>query len=567
MAKGKKGRAAVRTPKLPGPRINTPLFFLLAVLLLLFGGYYDWSVFVGAVVLALLLAVSVRKSGGLVLPTGPVPWLLMGLVLCALLTLPAAVSWGMALTGVLRWLAALLFFLYAATYTGQERAIVLDSIARLGAVMAALSVTQYVFTLLTGGEDANGRIDGFFQYANTYALFLLICLVLLVEKEVRSTLDWPAMAVLLLGIFLSGSRGVFLLLAAAGVVLAIRRLVRRRQAVPVLLGVVCTAALAGVAIAVSGGMVLDRLGAITLESSSLNGRLLYDLDGLRILGEYPFGVGRGGYLYIQPLMQTGPYILKSIHNEYLQAALDSGLASGVLLLALVCAILFQRGTPFRQRMAAALLGLHACIDFDFQFFAMLCLLLLCGSGGTCRTVGVGKRIPYAAGGVLAAVFCFFSLPYGLSFWGNSQAAYGLWPADLSLAEERLQHCGDLEEAGEIADAILASTDLSMLAWDCKFAQAASEADYQAMAQTRYAYLRLNPYRPEVYEEMTALLEHACQQAPEGMDLYKTLAEQTMGQLEEVYLRTSPWAYQIADRPDFSFRPALLIRLDDIIEER
>ena len=569
MAGSSKGRGKKSAPsvKAPGPRVNTPLFFLLAALLLFFGGYYDFLVFAAAAVLAVLLALHARRTGGLTLPKGPVPWLLLGLVLCALLTLPAAVSPGMALTGVLRWLAALLFFLYAATFTQEERGLMLDSVAWQGAIMAVLSVCLFLGTLLSGGQDANGRIDGFFQYANTYALFLLVCLALLAGKDRRQRLDWPAMAALLVGLFLTGSRGVFLLLAAAGVCWAVYRLVVKKQVRPVLLGTAGVVLAAALAVVFSGGMVLDRLEAITLESSSLNGRLLYYLDGLRMLAQCPFGVGRGGYLYLQPLVQTGPYILKSIHNEYLQAALDGGILSGVLLLALVCAVVFRRGAPPRERVVAALLGLHACIDFDFQFFAMLCLLLLCGVGGERRTVAVKKPAVLAAGGILTAVFAFFTLPYSLSFFGNSRGAYALWPVDLSLAEERLQHCADLDEAGEIADAILCQTSLSMLAWDCKFAQAAAAADYPSMTSYRYQYLQLNPYRPEVYEEMTTLLENACDQAPEGLDLYQTLAEQTARLLEEVYARTSPLAYKIADRPDFSFRPALLIRLETITEER
>ena len=561
-----KGKKSARTPKGAGPRVNTPLFFLLAALLLLFGGYYDFLVFAAAAVLAVLLALHIRRTGGLTLPRGPVPWLLLGLVLCAGLTLPAAVGPGMALTGVLRWLAALLFFLYAATFTQEERGLMLDSVAWQGAIMGGISICLFLGTLLTGGEDANGRIDGFFQYANTYALFLLVCLALLVGKNKRQGLDWPAMAVLLLGIFLTGSRGIFLLLAAVGLCWAIYRLAVKKQVRPVLMGAAGVLLAAVLAVALSGGMVLDRLEAITLESSSLNGRLLYYLDGLELLTQHPFGVGRGGYLYVQPLFQTGPYILRSIHNEYLQAALDGGILSGVLLLALAAWIVLRPGAPLRERAAAAVLALHACIDFDFQFFGMLCLLLLLGSGGETREVSVPKPAVWAAGGLAAAALGFFTIPYTLSFFGDSQGAYALWPADLSLAEERLQHCTDLEEAGRIADRILASTDTSMLAWDCKFALAAQEADYRTMAECRFQYLRLNPYRPEVYEEMTALLENACAQDPAGLETYKALAEQTAGQLEEVYARTCPLAYRIVDRPDFSFRPAILIRLEDI-EER
>ena len=185
MAGGSKNKKSARTRQSAGPRTNTPLFFLLAALLLLFGGYYDFFVFLAAALLAVLLAFSIHRTGSLILPKGPVPWLLLGLFVCSLVTLPAAISPGMALTGALRWLAALLFYFCAAAYNQEERNLILDSTAGLGAIMAAISVFLFAATRLTGGEDANGRIDGFFQYANTYALFLLACLVLLLLKKRR----------------------------------------------------------------------------------------------------------------------------------------------------------------------------------------------------------------------------------------------------------------------------------------------------------------------------------------------------------------------------------------------
>ena len=561
-AGGKKKREPARSAG-PKPRQNTPLFFLLAALLLLFGGYYDWTALLAGAVLALLLAAATWRAGGLVLPKGPEVWLLGGVALCSLVTVPFALSPGMALIGALRWVAALLLLLYTATFTGTERAIILDSVARLGAVMAAISIVGFCYTLLSGGEDANGRIDGFFEYANTYALFLLVCLVLLLLKENRHWSDWPAMGVLLVGVFLSGSRGVWLLLVGVGVFLALRQLTVKGKPMPVLLGVGAVVLLGGLAAALSGGLVLDRLAAMTLESSSLNGRLLYYLDGLTILIDHPLGVGAGGYLYVQPLVQTGPYILKSIHNEYLQAALDGSVLAGALLLALAAVLIFRRGTPLRQRLAVILLAAHACIDFDFRFFGVLALLLVCGCPRESRTIPLPRRALAAAGGVLAAVLGFFTVPYTLSFLGNAGGAWALWPWDLSLAEERLQSCAGLEEAGGIADRILDITDTSMLAWDCKFAQAAAETDYETMAECRYRYLRLNPYRPEVYEEMTALLENACREDPAGLEIYQMLAEKTGALLEEVYERTSPLAYRIVDKPDFSFRPALLERLQRI----
>ena len=69
------------------------------------------------------------------------------------------------------------------TFTQEERGLMLDSVAWQGAIMGGISICLFLGTLLTGGEDANGRIDGFFQYANTYALFLLclLCSMVLIQ--------------------------------------------------------------------------------------------------------------------------------------------------------------------------------------------------------------------------------------------------------------------------------------------------------------------------------------------------------------------------------------------------
>ena len=155
----------------------------------------------------------------------------------------------------------------------------------------------------------------------------MICLILLLLKDRRRSIDWAAMAVLVCGIYLSGSRGIFLLFLFMALGWGGWSALREKKILPVALGALGVIAIGALAVVFSGGLVLDRLRAITLTSSSLNGRLLYDLDGLQMLLRHPLGVGRGGYLYIQPLEQTGVYTLRSIHNEYLQAALDGGVSA------------------------------------------------------------------------------------------------------------------------------------------------------------------------------------------------------------------------------------------------
>lgn len=560
----KKAKSVRSTEK---PRQNTPLVFLLLVLIPLFGGYYLFSVFLTGAALALLLLYEVWRTGAMRLPVGPEAWCLYSLAGCTLLTAPFGVSGGMAFAGALRLAVWVLFFLYASTYSPRERADILDVIAYEGAILSLVTIAGFLYDAAAGIDDPNGRIDGLFQYANTWSLYLLICLILLILRERRRTLDWPAMAVLLCGIYLSGSRGVFLLLLPLALVWGVYQLARRRDAKTVVIAAAAAVSIGALATVLSGGLVLDRLRAITLTSSSLNGRLLYCIDGLNMLLRHPLGVGYGGYLYLQPLEQTGVYILRFIHNEYLQAALDGGIPAGLCMAGLCAAMLLRKGAPARERAVVFAVAAHALIDFDLQFSAVAFLLLLCGSGGRYREIVPRRRRASAA--LCAAcvlVLGYFSIVYALDFFERSAAAYALFPADLSLAEKRLQSFPDVEGAEPVADAIIASTDLSMLAWDCKLAAAARRADVSAMAEYKYRYLRLNRYRGEVYEDFAALLENARVQGSEPeLVRYKILAQTVITQLEEVNRTTSFLAYRIADKPELDFSPQIYMRLNQIIE--
>lgn len=521
------------------------------------------------ILLVMILLYECQRSHVFCLPVGPEAWCLYGVWLCGLLAIPFSISSGMAFTGFLRQTVWVLFFLCAATYTPQEREDILDVVSYEGALLSGISVIAFVYNNAVGVEDRNGRIDGPFQYANTWALFLLICFILLAAKRKRHPADWCAMASLLCGLFLSGSRGVFLLALGIGFCFSGWYLLRHRQVAPVILAGGAVILIGAAAALLSGGMVLSRLKAITFSSSSLNGRLLYYLDGLNMIVRHPLGLGRGGYLYQQPLEQTGVYILRYIHNEYLQAALDSGLLAGLLTIALAATLMVRKHTSVRERIVVFAVAAHACIDFDFQFTSVVFLLLLCGAGGKSKKIILQNgRIWAALGGVTMVLFGYFTAVYYLDFSGHSALAAAMFPSDLSLAENSLQTHVSIEDAEPEADRILASTDLSMLAWDCKFAAHAQRANLSGMVEAKYQYLRLNRYRGEVYEDYTALLEQAYVQGSQSERLqYQNFAQSTILLLEEVERTTSPLAYRIADKPELDFSADILARLQAILDRK
>jgi len=527
-------------------RKNTPLALLFLIMVPLYGGYYNTFVFAAGAVLTCVVLLTVLRTHAVLLPVGPEAWCLYGIAACMFLSAPFAVSPGMAFTGGLRTVVWVLFFLAAAAYSRQERRVILDVAAYEGAVLAALSILDFLYSGIHGVEDPNGRIDGFFQYANTWALYLLCCLILLFLRKERRTRDWIAISVLLCGIFLTGSRGTIVILFFLAPAYGVGQIFRRRRVLPLLAMAGAFVLIAGVATLLSDGMVSQRLRSISLSSGTLNARFLYCLDGLRMLWSHPLGIGRGGYLYLQATEQAGKYTTRYLHNEYLQFALDGGILCGLLMACLAAALLLRREAEPRERAVCFAAFAHACMDFDFQFTAVILLVLLCGSGGQTRAFQVPKRVPAAVlCGALALLFSYFSAAYYLDFMQKPVAAYTMFPADLALAESRLQNFPSAEEAEPLADKILQETDLSMLAWDCKCTAASRRGDWPAMVESKYRYLKLNRYRDEVYKEFLDLLEQACLKcSPEELSKYLDTAGEVQGQLKEVMEHTSPIAYRI-----------------------
>ncbi len=542
-------------------RTNTPLLFLMLLVVPLFGGYHNHVLFLCGALLALLLAVSAAKKGGLFFPTGAGALCFYGLCVCGLLCIPFALNAAMAFSGFLRLFVILLFLLYSRSYSAAERRLVLDAAAMEGAVLSLLSTAAFLYDSFFGGGTLNGRIDGFFQYANAWALFQLLCLLLLLLKEKRRPLNWAAMAVLALGLLLSGSRAVLLL--AIPLVLVALLHGRKLRLRLLLLGLGALTLLSLAAELLSGGLLSSRLLSLLTGSSSLYGRLLYWQDGLRMLAGHPLGLGRNGFFYLQALEQSGVYTVRAVHNGYLQAALDYGVPGGLLALAAVLLALLRRGVPLRERLVMLAVAIHALVDFDLEYGAVVFLFILCLPEVSGKRLRLPRLVPALGGAALALCLAFFSLPYLLDAAGSSAAAHALFPGELELSERALEEYASAPEAEPLADEILARSELSLLAWDCKAKAALARGDEAEALRARWGYLRLNRYREEAYRSFTGLLESAWPRLT-GAERQEAaeLAENASALLSGLEESTSPLAWRIADKPQLAFTGELLQRLEE-----
>ena len=120
----------------------------------------------------------------------------------------------------------------------------------------------------------------------------------------------------------------------------------------------------------AGEQNIGRIFTVFRYSSTWKGRILYDLDALKMIAKYPFGMGYHGYAYVQGRMQTGVYKTLFVHNDWLQAALDLGILPAVLFAAVMLRQLLKGSQSSMQKQILLLIMLHMLVDFDLQFTAI-----------------------------------------------------------------------------------------------------------------------------------------------------------------------------------------------------
>jgi O-antigen ligase len=216
-------------------------------------------------------------------------------------------------------------------------------LARAYVAAAAASAAAGVLALLAPvpGADvlvAAGRAKALFQDPNVFGPFLIPAVLLVIEEIVqprllRSRLPAKALmlAVLVLGVLFSYSRGAWLNLAVGvvvmGVVLTLRRGGGRRALA--LLGVAVTAAAITAAIVAAsgaGGFLAERAGSHGYDTERFTGQRA----SLRSARAYPFGAGPGQFEALAGI---------SAHSTYARALGEQGFPGLVVVLALLAVTL------------------------------------------------------------------------------------------------------------------------------------------------------------------------------------------------------------------------------------
>ena len=253
-----------------------------------------------------------------------------------------AVDSGMSLMGGMKFLPVILLFLLMCQITEAERQELIGWLPLAGSVMTVLSFLMMQIPACKTLVSTAGRLGGFFQYPNTYALFMLICFIVAVFRLENLKKDWRQAVhclIALFGIYLSGSRTVFALMLLCILLLLAWKKENRKY---LFLCVGIFSAVLAVIFAVGGSGLMERLTTLSDQASTFWGRLLYARDAVVMIAKYPFGMGYYGYYFVQQEMQTGVYSVVSIHNEFLQLILDVGIFPAICFYGAILKSLFDR---------------------------------------------------------------------------------------------------------------------------------------------------------------------------------------------------------------------------------
>lgn len=459
------------------------------------GGFYTYT----APLLCLPLLYALWKGGTLRLSCSwPLP-ALTAVAVAYLLTPLWAADRGMAIFGFVRFLPVLLFALNLLALNAEERRGVFALVPLSGAVMTALSLALLYLPAVREYVTVNGRLSGFFEYPNTFSLFLLAGFILSAQKERLRAADWICCAVLLVGILASGSRTSFLLLVLSILLLCI---VKRRLQYCLCMGALLVGSLAVAFAADSLGVLQEasRYTSIRATSGTFLARLPYYKDALGIIVRNPFGLGYWGYRAVLAGVQTGRYAVAFVHNGLLQLLLEVGWLPALLLAFAACGALLSKRLDAGGRILLLVLLAHCMLDFDLQFSVIWLLLLPLLNWGNKkeRTLRCGRKVLHTLGVALCALCLWLGVGDALYQAGANEACLAVTSFHTEAQLRLLAQTDDTVRLDALADSILDKNEACSLAYSAKANAAFSRGDITRMITYKRLAIANNRYGIEEY---------------------------------------------------------------------
>lgn len=556
---------------------------VLTVIFILSGGFYDYIAMVLGALLSLEAFLDLRGRNVIrhyiSMPIIFIMW-----------QLPVSI-WAIdryqALAGFLRFFP-LIIWMWLSSQPGLiDRDRIMAFIPYSGAVMTVTGLASFITGIFKDRLWMAERFGGTFQYANTCALYLLLGILLITQRltydgrdstsrvnKKAISLDHIVLALLIIGILLTGSRSILIMTIIWGIYKSVRK---KSVRLPFICITAVSLALGGLYAYITGNMQnIGRIFTSLSLGSTFFGRLLYMKDAVKIILKFPQGLGYRGYYYVQPLYQNGVYDVRFVHNDYLQAALDVGLVPALLLITWLAVMIIKERTVREYRELLAVILISAFFDLHMQYELILMIAILCFdlSGdlkGNILTGGsFGKytnmqrtedKVIFA---IAAAVFMVFTIPFAAYRTGNYELMLRFFSHDTEAEIALLSVTDDADRARAVAMDVTDHNKYISAAYRHLAFTAMMNNDHEAVLDNMDEVIRLNRYSLYDYTLYDTILDGIQSAILSG----QTVSD--MGKQDEILRRvedtkqelphrlealkgtTDPLAYKLRDVPKFSW---------------
>lgn len=530
-----------------------PIFLIISIFTV--GLFHNPAAFSAAAALCVYIAVCAKKNKELRFNVNLSSVSVVLIAVSYLATTLWAVDSGMALFGFFRYLAVALFALAMMQKNAPSKNTMFLVVAYSGAVMSVLSAVLMQIAPISEHFSVAGRLAGFWQYPNSFAMLLLCGIIVLLTKEKISLADYIALAALAFGMIYSGSR-IALAVAVVSVIAVL--IFRPGKKLKIIVGATLVSGVAAAIVygVVSGNMhLITRFVSTSLTESTFVGRILYFLDALPLVLRHPFGLGYFGYYFTHASVQTGVYELSFVHNDFLQLMLDIGWIPAICFIAAIIKSFFKKGTSLRVRVMLFAVCAHSFFDFDLQFIAMMMILVLCLDieSGKASVAKKCSGAVYALAGILCAMLVYFNIQQSAYLLGNVKLAYSMDKSDTLAAMHILMNETDTDKALSVADDILERNENCALAASVKARNSFSKGDLPTAMEYKNKVLEMTPFAYEEYKEYCQMLVYSVKVYTNMGDTYsadicKKELQSVVSRLEALEDRVSRLGLMIKDQP-------------------
>lgn len=541
--------------------------FILIGTLILFGGFYDWNVaLIGIFLCVTATLLNYGKQRGYKKEKRWILWVPECIFVFQIVVSFWAVDRPANAAGIMRGIVILLWMHICLQWESDIRMRLLRMIPDLGGAMVILVVIAFFFDTTRQMFWRVERLGGFFQYANTCALFLLLGIMIHSyewesKKGKKDRKEWRLRvgktAVLLIGILLTGSRSIMIIGMLWGVIHSIFHRGFRRVFICIIATIGVVSGLYYV-LTGEGTQNVSRIFTIINSNSTLYGRLLYDIDGISMLLRYPMGLGYLGYHYVQHALQTGVYTVRFVHNDMLQIGLDYGVIP-LLLFVVYMAWQIVRGNQMKSQKALLAVTIAASLaDFHMQYMIIDFMIVLCLDQGVRFKQRRAERIENGIGFIIMLsgfIYCF--IPYYALYQGMYQTALRFMPDHTEALCMAMGETDDKDMACAYADRILQQNTYLTEAYNVKAYAAAMDGDVESVMEYQDEVIRLEKYDIERYRNYDLLLEGMELQYrntghDQAADQIQEKRTEIREQLERVREDTNPIAYRLRDVPEYTW---------------